>query len=619
MAYQKRKLSKKEQKALDKQPVFVEPQIKKVEAAPKAKRKVEMPEVMTVKEFSDLAGLSVTEVISELIKNGVMANINENIDFETAAIIGDDLGLEISKKVEKTESDNGESKYFDSKNLVSRPPVVTIMGHVDHGKTSLLDKIREAHVADSESGGITQHISAYQIDITDPEDKNKTRKITFIDTPGHSAFSALRSHGASIADIVILIVAANDGVMPQTIEVIESAKLHNVPMIVAINKTDLPDSDVMKVKQQLSEYQLVPEDWGGKTVMVEVSAKTGRGISDLIEMIVLQADMMDLVADPDTLATGIVIESHMHKGAGALAMVLIENGTLKVGDPIAIGPVFGKVRILEDYLNRPLKTAGPSTPVRIAGLKSIPNFAERLVSFDSEKEAKDSAKKFNERSIIRRFNAVKSISKDGEEQKVINLVLKTDVAGSLEAIKKMIAEIKCEEVKVRIVSEGIGAISESDASMAKATGAIVAGFRVATLLPAKKIIEKEKIAAYSYEVIYELIDDIKHLIEDLLPPIVTETEAAKGEIIAEFRHDKSGTVIGVKTIEGDFNSKDLVKIISDKNEVWRGNLLSIRREKETVSTVGPGLEAGFGLPAEAVYNIGDKIISFTETSEKQTI
>ncbi|MEI6144724.1 MAG: translation initiation factor IF-2 N-terminal domain-containing protein, partial [Candidatus Berkelbacteria bacterium] len=333
MAFKKRKLSKKEQKAVDKLPAFVERDATDIaDAAPKAKKKVSLPEIVSVKEFAEISGLPVTEIIGQLIKNGVLANINENIDFETAQIVGDDLGLEILHKDAKSEEFSEKSEVAESKSLQIRPPVVSIMGHVDHGKTSLLDKIRETHVAAGESGGITQHISAYNIEVTDPEDKKKTRAITFIDTPGHSAFSAMRSHGATIADIVVLIVAADDGVMPQTIEVIQSAKTQNVPIIVAINKTDLPDSDIMKIRQQLSEYELIGEDWGGKTTIVEISAKTGKNVDQLLEMILLQADLMDLKADPEVPATGIVIESHIHKGAGALAIILIENGTLKLGD-----------------------------------------------------------------------------------------------------------------------------------------------------------------------------------------------------------------------------------------------------------------------------------------------
>jgi translation initiation factor IF-2 len=620
MAFKKRKLSKKEQKAADKQTVvsnFSTPQ-ENPEPVSKTKKKVAISDVVTVKEFADISGLPVTEVISQLIKNGVMANINENIDYETAEIIGDDLGLEIvkSENVSKTEIEKVEQ--VESKNLKTRPPVVSIMGHVDHGKTSLLDKIREAHVAAGESGGITQHISAYHIEITDAEAKSKTRSITFIDTPGHSAFSAMRSHGATIADIVVLIVAADDGIMPQTKEVIESVKEQNVPIIVAINKVDLPDADIMKTRQQLAEYEIIGEDWGGKSTIVEISVKTGKGIDQLLELILLQADLMELKADPDAPATGIVIESHLHKGAGALAIVLIENGTLHVGDSIAIGPVYGKVRILEDFMGNNLQSAGPSIPARVAGLKSLPNFGERMVSFENDKDAKGAAKKFLERNAVRRY-AAKTISKNDEGVQELNIIVKSDVAGSLEAIKKSLGEIHHPDIKVKIVSDGVGAVSESDAAMAVATKALVLAFRVAILLPAKKIIEKEKVTAFEYQVIYELVDDVKKIIEEMLPPIISEQETGNGEILAEFRNDKKGAVVGFRTLEGEFKVNQMVKVISEGEEIWRGNITSLRREKDQVGHISAGTEAGLGLEPGAKYAIGNKLIAFNIEEKKQTL
>ncbi|MCX6810801.1 MAG: translation initiation factor IF-2 [Candidatus Berkelbacteria bacterium] len=619
MAFKKRKFSKKEIKAAAKLPAFVERDTTDIaDATPKAKKKVLLSEIVSVKDFAEISGLPVTEIIGQLIKNGVLANINENIDFETAQIVGDDLGLEILPKDAQAEEFSEKAQVTDSKSLETRPPVVSIMGHVDHGKTSLLDKIRETHVAAGESGGITQHISAYNIEVSDPEDKKKTRAITFIDTPGHSAFSAMRSHGATIADIVVLIVAADDGVMPQTKEVIESAKAQNVPIIVAINKVDLPDSDIMKIRQQLSEYQLIGEDWGGKTIIVEVSAKTGKNIDQLLEMILLQADSMDLKADPEVPATGIVIESHYHKGAGALAIILIENGTLKLGDAMAIGPVYGKVRILQDWTGENIVLAGPSMPVRVAGLKSLPNFAERLVTFESEKEAKNAAKRFLERNTTRRYIA-KSVSKTDSDIVELNLIIKSDVAGSLEAIKKSLGEISNPGLKIKIVSDGVGAISESDAAMANATKAVILAFRVSISLPAKKIIDKEKINAVEYQVIYELVDDVKKILEEMLPPIVTEIETGSGEILAEFRNDKKGVVVGFRSNDGEFKTGEMLKIISAGEEIWRGKIESLRREKDQVSSISAGSEAGVGLAAGAKYTIGDKVVAFRIEETKQTL
>ncbi|TSC94303.1 MAG: translation initiation factor IF-2 [Candidatus Berkelbacteria bacterium Athens1014_28] len=622
MAQKKRKLSKKEQKAVNKRGIFENSNFRPVQNQPediKEKKKVYIPEVIGVKDFAEISGIPVTEVISHLIKNGVLANINENIDFETAEIIGDDLGLEvISKKKDETESIEAERETISSdKNLPFRPPVVTIMGHVDHGKTTLLDTIRKEHVASGESGGITQHISAYQIEVSDKSSKKK-RPITFIDTPGHSAFSAMRSHGASIADIVVLIVAADDGVMPQTIEVIEQAKIHNVPIIVAINKVDLPNADTMKTKQQLSEHGIITEEWGGKTVVVELSAKTGKGVEELLEMILLKADVMELRADPQSPATGIVIESHIHRGAGALAVVLIENGTLNLSDCVTIGAVCGKIRILEDFTGKGIISAGPSMPVRVAGLHSLPDFGERLVSFESEKEARMAAKRFEERNFTRRY-AAKSIKENDDKIKVLNLIIKSDVAGSLEAIKKMLSEITHPELQIKIVSEGVGAVSESDVAMAQATKAVIMAFRISTLISAKKIIEKEKLTILEYSVIYELIDDVKRILEEMLSPIVHEIETGSGEILAEFRNDKKATVIGFRVNSGQFDKGMKVKIISGKDEIWRGEILSLRREKEQVSSVPVSVEAGVCLAPGAKYNIGDKIVAFRIEEEKQKL
>jgi translation initiation factor IF-2 len=619
MAFKKRKLSKKETKAAAKLPAFVAREnIDQTESEPKAKKKVYLPEVVSVKDFAEISGLPVTEIIGQLIKSGVLANINENIDFETAEIVGDDLGLEILRMENQTEEISEKSEIIESKNLQIRPPVVSIMGHVDHGKTSLLDKIRETHVAAGESGGITQHISAYNIEVADPEDKKKTRAITFIDTPGHSAFSAMRSHGATIADIVVLIIAADDGIMPQTVEVIEQAKTQNVPIIVAINKTDLPDSDIMKIRQQLSEYELIGEDWGGKTIIVEISAKTGKNVDQLLEIILLQADLMDLKADPQVPATGIVIESHYHKGAGALAIILVENGTLKLGDAMAIGPVYGKVRILQDWTGKSIASAGPSMPVRVAGLKSLPNFAERLVTFESEKEAKNAAKKYLERNFTRRYIA-KSVSKSDSDIVELNLIIKSDVAGSLEAIKKSLSEISNPGLKIKIVSDGVGAVSESDAAMAHATKAIILAFRVAISLPAKKIIDKEKINAVEYLVIYELVDDVKKILEEMLPPIITEIETGSGEILAEFRNDKKGVVVGFRSNDGEFRTGEMLKIISAGEEIWRGKIESLRREKDQVPSISAGTEAGIAIATGAVYHIGDKLVAFRIEETKQAL
>ncbi len=621
---QKRKLSKKEQKATAKSATFVEKKTEKENQTEHKIKEVAIPSVISVKDFADRANLPVTKIIAELMRNGILATINETIDFETAAIVGDDLGLAIVPLVEEKERNNikDQEKKIE-KNLKQRPPVVTIMGHVDHGKTTLLDYIRKAHVAASESGGITQHISAYQVTLGEFRDKNlKNTTITFIDTPGHAAFSAMREHGASITDIVVLIVAADDGVMPQTKEVIDDAKANNVPVIVAINKTDLPDADVMKTKQQLSEHGLVPEEWGGKTVMVEVSAKTGKNVDSLLEMILLQAEMMDLKANPDEKAVGVVIESHIEKGAGAMALVLIENGTLNKGDPIAIGSSFGKVRILQNYNGAPIESAGPSFPVKIAGLKSVPNFGDKLLAFDNEKEARENAMKSQQLNVKLNIATAKKFGSEEKTDRVFmdfNLILKCDVRGSLEAIKKMISEIKSAETSIKIISEGIGPISESDVTLAKATGAIVIGFRVKVLGAAKKIAETEDINIKTFDVIYKLIDYLKETISDTLPPELIEEELANGQVLAIFRDDKKGFVAGGRNNSGVISVNDNVKFFQNGNEKYRAKILSLRREKSEVKEVESGTEFGMSLPAGANIAVGDSFVAFKITEKKRIV
>lgn len=623
----RRKLSKKEQKAADKvgdfgKETFAKPQA----AAAVAKKKIELPQIVSVKDFAEISGLPVTKIITELMKSGVLATINETIDFETAAIIGDDLGLEILLKEEREGKEKAIVEKVDKKNLTLRPPVVTIMGHVDHGKTTLLDNIRKAHVAEGESGGITQHITAYQVTLEHAKNKNlKNRTITFIDTPGHAAFSAMREHGTVITDIVVLIIAATDGVMPQTVEVIKAAKENNVPIIAAINKTDVPDADVMKTKQQLSEYDLVTEEWGGKTIVVEISAKTGKGVDDLLEMILLQADLMDLRANPKDEATGIVIESHMQKGAGAMALVLIENGTLRKGDCVAIGSSYGRIRILKDTLDKPIESAGPSFPVNVAGLKSLPDFGDRLLAFTHEKLAKETALKYQKSEVkIKIATAKKYGSETAEGENSMkrydfNIILKSDVHGSLEAIKKLLGEIDSQEATIKIISEGVGPISESDVTLAKATGAYAFGFRVKGLDAAKKIAEKEKVSIQTFEIIYELIDKIKKDIAAILPLEVIEEELGSGEVLAIFRDDRKGFVAGGKIEKGKLSVGNEIKIFQNDNEKFRANIVSLRREKSEVKECESGSECGFGLPVGANVAVGDTFAAFKTIRKERVI
>lgn len=562
-------------------------------------KEVKIPPVITVKELSDVTGIPVVNLISSLMKSGILAAINESIDFETAAIICDDFGVAcLAAEESEAESNSLVQQVNSDKELKERPPVVTVMGHVDHGKTSLLDKIRLASVASSESGGITQHISAYQVELRKTQNKNlKNKLITFIDTPGHAAFSALRGHGAAITDIVVLIIAADDGVMPQTVEVIEQCKKHNVPIIVAINKIDLPDADVMKIKQQLSEYGLLTEEWGGKTVMVEISAKTGQGVDNLLEVILLQTELMELKADYADRAFGVVIESHMQKGAGPVALVLIENGTLHRGEVVQIGNTWGRVRIMENYASDSIDEATPSMPVKIAGLHDLPEFGDHLIVYGSEKEAKEASGRSSASKNVRIATAKKMNEEERSEDRDLEyrIIIKADVKGSLDAIKKLLSEIDTFELKIKIVGQGIGAVSESDVTLAKAAKASVYSFRVPTLISAKKISEKDKVVLKSFDIIYELIDEIKNSLTEKLPPIYHDEILGKGEVLAIFRDDKKAFVAGGKLSDGKAAKGDLIRFFSDGEKAAEGKILTLRREKSEVDEVASGVEFGLSL------------------------
>lgn len=587
------------------------------------KKKIFVAEVISVKDLAERANLPVTALIGELMKNGILATINETIDFETASIVGEYLGFTVEKEeLGEQKSHASFAIKTESQNPIFRPPVVTIMGHVDHGKTTLLDNIRKSKVVESESGGITQHISAYQVTLSETKNKElKNKTITFIDTPGHAAFSAIRGHGAAITDIIVIIVAANDGVMPQTLEVIEQAKSENVPIIIAINKVDLPDADLMRVKQQLSEHDLVPEDWGGKTVMVPISAKSGQGVDDLLEMILLQAEIMDLKADPDQEGTGIVIESHMEKGTGSLATVLIENGTLRKGDSISIGSSFGKVRVLEDYDGKSILKATPSMPVRIAGLRSLPEFGDRLLAFKSDKEARANANMSAQSYQKLKIATAKRIHSDEITSEIaeLNIVLKCDVGGSLEAVKKSVEEIDRSLIDLKIVSEGVGDISESDITLAEATRAIVVGFRVKILGAAKKIAEKDSVSIKTFDVIYELIDYIKQQISDALPPEIIEEELGKGKVLAIFRDDRKGFVAGGRIESGKLALGNEIKFFQDENEKYRAKISTLRREKSEAKECESGSECGFGLPVGAKVAVGDTFTVFNTIRKKREV
>ncbi len=610
-----RKLSKKEARAEKKQtgyrPQTTDEQKTEDRSSKTENVTIEVSGVLSVREFAESLKVPVTQIISKLVENGVMATINESIDFDTMAFVADELGFGLKQKSEKKPE---EIKKTKKKDLKSRPPIVTVMGHVDHGKTQLLDAIRNTDVVATESGGITQHIGAYQVTIRPAftagrkTDKKKEasieRVITFLDTPGHEAFSAMRAHGANITDVVVLVVAANDGVKPQTIEAINHAKAASVPIVVAINKVDLPDSDPDKVKKQLADNGLLSEEWSGDVPMVEISAKKAKNIDSLLEMILLVTDLKNLKADPEAKAIGVVIESHMQAGRGPIATVLIQEGTLRLGDPIVIGQTFGKVRIMENYLSKKVKEAGPSMPVKIAGLQNVSDFGDRFLAVESEKVAKELTRV---KTIKRKVLSINEISKDIKEGKIkeLKIVLKADVAGSMEAIKKSLQDISTKEVKINIIHEGVGDITESDINMAVASTAIVIGFRVKASTDVMNLAKRENIKISIYEIIYQLIDDLEAALSGLLEPEIVEKELGSLKVLATFRLVKNEKIIGGIVTKGKIENQALVRIVRDKDTIGEGKIVSLQQNKKDVPEVLENFECGLKIQTPTKILVDD--------------
>ena len=566
-------------------------------------KEVEVAAVLSVRDFAEALKLPVTQVIGVIFKNGVMATINESIDFETMAIIGDELGYDVILK--KNEEKKIEKIETTRKNLTPRSPVVTVMGHVDHGKTKLLDAIRSTDVVATESGGITQHIGAYQVTIK-PKDSAVERTITFLDTPGHEAFSAMRAHGANITDVVILVVAANDGVKPQTTEAAKHAKEAGVPVVVAINKIDLPDADIEKTKRQLADIGLLAEEWGGNVPMIGISAKEHLHIDELLEMVLLVSDLKEMQADATVPASGVVIETHMQAGVGPLATVLIQEGTLRLHQPLIIGQTYGKVRIMENYLGKKIKEAGPSTPVQIAGLQDIPNFGDRFQAVENDKLARDLVKT---KSIHRNILSITELSRDIAEGKLkeLKIVLKSDVAGSLEAIKTSLEKISNAEVKINIVHEGVGDISESDINMALAAKALVIGFRVKASTDVTNLAKREKIKISIYDIIYQLLDDLTAGLSGLLEPEIIETEVGRMEVLAIFKVSRQDQIIGGKVKTGKIENNCIVKIVREKETIGEGKISSLQQNKSDAKEVIEGFECGLKVTSQTKIKVGDSL------------
>ncbi len=557
-------------------------------------KEITLPEKLTIRELAEKMKMQPAVIVKKLFLEGVMVTVNQEIDFEKAQEIalGYDIIAEPEEKVDVIEELLKEADEDESR-LQARPPVVCVMGHVDHGKTSLLDAIRHAHVTDREAGGITQHIGAYVVTING-------QKITFLDTPGHEAFTAMRMRGANSTDIAVLVVAADDGVMPQTIEAINHAKAAEVEIIVAVNKIDKPGANVDRVKQELSEYGLIPEDWGGSTIFVPVSARTHEGLDNLLEMILLTAEVMELKANPDRLARGLVLEAKLDKGKGPVANILVQKGTLHVGDYIAAGSCSGKVRAMMDENSRRLKEAGPSTPVEVLGLNDVPNAGEILVATETDKEAKNFAATFVSEGKNRLLEDTKAkMSLDDlfsqiqeGNLKELNLVVKADVQGSVEAVKQSLLKLSNEEVVVKIVHGGVGAINESDVTLAAASNAIIIGFNVRPDATAKTIAEQEGVDVRLYRVIYQAIEDIEAAMKGMLDPVYEEKVIGHAEIRQLFKASGVGTIAGSYILDGTFQRDCKVRISREGKQIFEGALASLKRFKDDVKEVKAGYECG---------------------------
>jgi translation initiation factor IF-2 len=584
-------------------------------------RDVEIPETIIVGELAKLLAIKAGEIIKVLMNMGMMVTINQPLDQDTAILVveelghtakpAEDKGIEQALIAEETDLSEGEG--------VTRPPVVTVMGHVDHGKTSLLDYIKATKVADAEAGGITQHIGAYHV-------VTERGIITFLDTPGHAAFTAMRSRGAKATDIVVLVVAADDGVMPQTKEAIQHARAAGVPLIVAINKIDIPDSDIERVKSELSKEEVISEEWGGEELFVPVSAKTGEGIENLLEGISLQAELLELKADPDRRAQGLVIESSLDKGRGPVATILVQNGTLNRGEMVLAGQEFGRVRAMFDETGKSIESAGPSMPAVILGLSGVPFAGDEMLVVANERRAREAAGQRQDRQRESRLaqqqaanlqNLFENMGKG--EQMAVNLLIRADVQGSVEALKDSLVNLSNDDVKVNIVASGVGAITESDASLAQASGAIIIGFNVRADNSARKLIQENELDVHYYSIIYEAIDEVKSAITGLLGTETRESIVGLAEVKDVFRSSKLGAIAGCLVIEGHVKRANPIRVLRDNVVIFEGELESLRRFKDDVSEVVSGTECGIGVKMYNDVKPGDHIECFERTEVARTL
>ncbi|MGD8580115.1 MAG: translation initiation factor IF-2, partial [Lysobacterales bacterium] len=583
-------------------------------------REVEVPEAITVGDLAKQMAVKATEVIKVLMQMGIMVTINQSLDQDTAILVVEEMGhtaraaeqKDIEQElIAEEESDVGEA--------IVRPPVVTVMGHVDHGKTSLLDYIRHEHVAEGEAGGITQHIGAYHV-------KTQRGIVTFLDTPGHAAFTAMRARGAQATDIVVLVVAADDGVMPQTKEAIQHARAAGTPIIVAINKIDKPEADLDRVRTELSKEEVIPEEWGGEDIFVQVSAKTGEGIEDLLEAILLQAEVMELKANPDSKARGVVVESSLDKGRGPIATLLVQQGTLNRGDMILAGQEYGRVRAMFNESGDAIESAGPSMPAVVQGLSGVPQAGDEVLAVANERKAREASSQRQERERETRLarqqaaklqNLFEAMGK--EEQTNVNLLIRADVQGSVEALRDALTKLSNDEVKVNVVASGVGAITENDASLAQASDAIIIGFNVRADATARKAIQEQELDLHYYSVIYDAIDEVKKAISGLLGTEVKEQIIGLAEVKDVFRSSKLGAIAGCLVVEGVVRRRNPIRVLRDNVVIFEGELESLRRFKDDVNEVQSGTECGIGVKMYNDVKPGDHIECFERIEVARTL
>ena len=581
-------------------------------------KKIELPANISIRDFAQIIEVSPIQIIKKLMTNGVMASINQAIDFDTAAILADEMGFEatLESQVIPQEKETGQMPEWrqtiadeEESALSPRPPVVTILGHVDHGKTSLLDAIRHANVAEGEAGGITQHIGAYQVEL-------QGRQITFLDTPGHAAFTAMRARGAQGADIVVLVVAADDGVMPQTKEAIAHAKAARVPIIVALNKVDKPNANIENVKKQLGDNDLVPDEWGGSTIVVPVSAKKNQGIEDLLQAILLVADNTDIRANKIGAVIGTVIEAQLDKAKGPVATLLVQNGTLKAGDLVVAGTAYGHLRAMFDYRGNKIEQAGPSVPVSVMGLNEMPSAGDVFQTVDTEKEARqiimersDATK--SQASVQKKMTLEELFSKvKSGETKELNLILKADVQGSLEPIVGEINNLGKGEIAINILYAETGNVSENDVLLASSSQAIVVGFNVQADVAARRLAEKEGVSIRLYDIIYRLTEDVEKALKGMLAPEITEKQIGKAVVLQVFNLSKGGKIAGCRVTEGEIRRNARIRILRGKDIVYEGEIGSLKHEKEDVREIRQGFDCGIGLRNFNDVEVSDVIECF---------